>query len=108
VALPAGVARTEALEVHEVKDHLHPLRRDTLLGDEPLPRGEVDGHVTEDAREARRDLLPGDPAVADVHGRDAGKVEQGGQGLQVVLAMDQVRRLADRVEAVHHRDGGRP
>jgi hypothetical protein len=51
-----------------------------------------------DAREARRLLLPGDGAVADEDARHAGKAEEGGHRLQVVLAVDEVRRLAQGVQ----------
>ena len=44
--------------------------------------------------------------MADVDGRHAREVEQGRHRRRVMLAVDQVRRLADGAEVVHHGDGG--
>ena len=79
--------------------------RNTVLAHEPVAARIVDGDVAPDAREARRRLLPRQPAVADVHRRNSGEAQQRRHGLEMVVAVDEVERCADRVEPIDHRDG---
>src|SRR5207244_630700 len=56
--------------------------------------------------EPRRVLLPWRPAVADEQGRRVGEVRQGQQRIDVVVAVDDVRRLGEGVGPVNDGDGG--
>ncbi len=98
-----GRTRLETIEVDEVQDRLHPLRghagsRQTLAG------RQVDCHVAQQPWEEQRGFLPGLVAVTDEQPGDPREVEQGRQRPGVVVAVDEVGRLAQRVERVRHRD----
>ncbi len=112
VAQHQGLARTlgqawagaEAVEVDEVGNGRDALGGHSRLGDHALARRLIHRHVAQQARKARRALFPGEPAVADEEPRHAREVEQGGEGLQIVMAVDQLGSLRERGEIVADRD----
>ena len=98
------IARREAREVDGVQQHADLGFGNAVLADEPVAARVVDGDVATDAREARRRLLPRRPSMTDVHRRYAREAQERGHGLEVVMAVDQVERHADRIEPVDDGD----
>src|SRR5262249_21289879 len=100
-----GLARLEALEINEVQQYQYAVFRDAVLTHQPVAAGGVDGDVAQDPWEARRGLLPGQPAMTEIDRRNAGKPKERRHGFEVVLTVDQVRGRTERIEIVNHRHG---
>ena len=66
----------------------------------------VDSDIVVDTGELDRRLLSGEPAMTVLDGGNTGKVQQGGQGFHVVLAVNDVRRHPNVRELTGDRDRG--
>ena len=96
----------EAIEVDEIGNDRHPFGRDAR-GHETLPRQLADGHVTADRSKAEREFLPGNPSMAGVDGQGLRKVKSRRGGFEMMLAVNDVRRLGQAGQVVDDRDAGR-
>ena len=94
-----GSAHAKAREVDEVVEHGDPVGH-AALDDQTVAGGPVDGDVAGHGRQPRRQLLPGDRAVAEADHGGAGEAQGGDRRLQVVVPVDHVGRLAEAVEVV--------
>ena len=66
----------------------------------------VDRHIELNGRKAGRHLLPRHPPVAEVNCRYVGKTQHCGHRIQVMMAVNDVRRHRQVGEIVDHGDGG--
>jgi hypothetical protein len=96
--------RTEAIEVDKVQQQLDSIGGDPLFANQPIDTHFVDGNISPDGGMDKRHFLPRYPSMAEVDDRRVGKCERRDQGLDMVVAVDHVRRLPYPRHIVHHRN----
>ncbi len=103
-----GGAQTKSFCVYEIQDEADALSSDAVLHLKAIAAGMVYGNIAHNAREDQRLLFHWHPAMTKVDGRRLGEAENGQQGLEVMLSVNDIGGSGDSGEIVNHRDGCSP
>ena len=99
-------AGQETSAIGEIGENCNLRFRNSVARGEAFFSDKVDSDIVVDTGELDRRLLSGEPAMTVLDGGNTGKVQQGGQGFHVVLAVNDVRRHPNVRELTGDRDRG--
>jgi hypothetical protein len=91
----------KSVEVDEIANDDNLVRRNAFVSQQ-LGTGIIHGDVLCNRWEARRPFFPGQDPVAEVHGRCAGKPQHRRHGIEVVVPVDDIRRIRQRGEIAQY------